>query len=119
MECSRTPPFCSGDFGRCRRRETVKSKILSPELISPVRNHDACRRRDSEDSSGSPFLKNFLQSGLSRFGESFGTELSSRCHASGFPNRVADFSKKPVGRSFEFRYASRMQFRCNRATKEL
>jgi len=55
--------------------------------------------------------KNLLQPSLRRFSESFVTKLPSDRHASGFSNRVLDFSKEPVGRPFEFRYASRMQFR--------
>src|ERR1700757_4413582 len=46
------------------------------------------KRRDSEDSLHCFSSKYFVQSGARGFSESFGSELSSRGHESGFPNRV-------------------------------
>lgn len=54
---------------------------------------------DSEGSLRSLLSKNFLQSSLPCFCESFGSELSSRGHPSAFSNRIVDFSKESVGRS--------------------
>jgi hypothetical protein len=63
-------------------------------------------------------FKNFFQSGLRRFGESFRTELSPRGHERGFPYGVLDLAEEPHRRSFQLCYPSRMKFRRNILSKE-